>query len=100
MFELFGPTPDGGNLDTTATADTGGGSPWYQSTIDFVIRAAASNAFAPTQQNQQYIVDAQGRLVPAGSVLLGTQVKATQQNPLIVMGAIAIVGLLLFKLVK
>lgn len=89
-------------MDGTQTTDSGA---WWENTLDFVVRAAAAKRFAsPQLQNgQSYYVDNFGNVVPTGQVIPGAPVQAAGallSNPLVMLAALALTGVLLFKLVK
>jgi len=94
---MFGPMPDGGNLDGGVSG--GSGVSWWQDTLGFVIKAAAVKEFAPVQKNQQYYVDAYGRVLPAGASVIGQQVAAPQ-NQLTTLVLLGIGAMLIFKLAQ
>lgn len=82
-------------MDTTAEV------PWWQQTVDYVIKAAANDRFGnrPLQGYDGYAVDSNGRLVrsgyPAGALPVGTS-----NNQMLVLGAAALGLVLLVVLMK
>ncbi|HYD63322.1 MAG TPA: hypothetical protein VEC35_23400 [Noviherbaspirillum sp.] len=86
----------------TTTADSG--PAWYEVLIGDVVRAAAMKKYAtPQLQNgQSYYVDNYGNVVPTGQVVpgQGQVANALAANPLVMLAALALTGVLLYKLVK
>lgn len=81
------------------------GPAWWESTIDYVVRAAAAKRFAsPQLQNgQSYYVDQSGNVVPTGQVVPSAQnqiANSITANPLVMLAVVALTGVLLYKLVK
>lgn len=79
--------------------------PWYVDTIDFVARAAATNRFMSPQlsNNTMYYVDQNGNTVPMGQPTMKGAAPAgvaLLNSPVVLLAGLALVGVLLYKLVK
>jgi hypothetical protein len=86
------------------TADSGG-SAWWEDTLNFVVRAAAVKQFSsPKLQNgQSYYVDANGQVLAMGQqvpLLQNQNAAALLSSPMVMLAGLALVGVLLYKLVK
>lgn len=83
-------------MDTTAE------TPWWQSTIDYVIKAAANDRFGnrPLQGYDDYAVDSKGRLVRSGYPTTGTLPVSTGNNQMLVLGAAALALVLVVVMMK
>lgn len=89
-------------MDETQSGD---GVSWWQDTLDFVVRAAAVKRFSTPQlqSGQSYYVDANGNVLPSGYPAPGAMPQAAASalsNPMVMMAGLALVGVLLYKLVK
>lgn len=81
-------------MDTTTDV------PWWQSTVDYVIKSAADDRFGNRQLQgyDGYSVDSQGRLVRSGYPTAGNSPVGAGNNQMLVLGAVAI-GLVLLVIV-
>lgn len=78
-----------------------GSAPWYQQTLDFVIRAAAVDRYTPkpVQQTGQYQLDQYGNLAQMGSGISVTG-QTSFNNNLVMYAALAIGAVFLFSVMK
>ncbi|KRB70492.1 hypothetical protein [Noviherbaspirillum sp. Root189] len=81
------------------------GPAWWQQTLDFVVKAAATKKFStPQLQNgQSYYVDQNGNVVPTGQIINrvpGQLANTMASNPMVMLAGLALVGVVLYKLVK
>lgn len=86
-------------MDQTTTEKS-----WWEGTLDYVIRSAADSRYRQPQLQAgvSYVMDASGNLVPAGTNYrpAGQVVQQAAANPVILFAGLAIVGLLIYKMVK
>lgn len=76
------------------------GAAWWEQTLQYVITSAANAKFnAPQTGNQQYLMTADGRLVPAGSAI-GTVSGVNTQQAMPQWALFAFLGLGALLLVK
>ncbi|HJV86922.1 MAG TPA: hypothetical protein VJ698_15760 [Noviherbaspirillum sp.] len=89
--------------DNAVSADTG--TSWWQNTLDFVVRAAATKKYAsPQLQNgQSYYVDGMGNVLPMGQpaqIMPNQAAGAMLGSPVVMLAVMAFAGVILYKLVK
>lgn len=82
-----------------------GGTSWWEDTLDFVVRAAASKRFASPQlqSGQAYYVDQAGNVLPMGQTVPGQLqggTPAVLNSPVVMLAALAFGAVILYKLVK
>jgi hypothetical protein len=89
-------------MDETQTT---AGASWWEDTLDFVVRAAATKRFASPQLQSglSYYIDASGNAVPMGQPLPGQYPMQGAQllnSPVVMLAGLALAAVLLYKLVK
>lgn len=92
-------------MDSTDNAASADSVSWWQDTLNFVVRAAATKKFASPQlqSGQSYYVDGSGNVLPMGQaapIIANQTAGAVLNNPMVMLAGLALVGVLIYKLVK
>lgn len=97
----YGSGSYGSAFQSSPAAAAGGSAPWYQQTLDFVIRAAAVDRYTPkpVQQTGQYQLDKHGNLAQMGSEISVTG-QTSVNNNLVMYAALAVGAVFLFSFLK